>query len=130
MAWKPIKCIKDSLVCLQTKITGLYSYIVSHCIVLYDVNITIWPFDTKYSNEKSSCTINILSFKVLTKKCGCSQRYPVKRSTSQKVYKLKGPQVKRSTSLKVPKSKGLQIKRSPVKRSTKIQKSQENKEIM
>ena len=30
---------------LQTKITGLYSYIVSQCIVLYDVNITIWPLD-------------------------------------------------------------------------------------
>ena len=28
---------------LQTKITGFSSYIVSHCIVLYDVNITIWP---------------------------------------------------------------------------------------
>ena len=36
---------KDPLLCLQTKITGLYSYIVSHCIVLYDVNITIWILD-------------------------------------------------------------------------------------
>ena len=36
---------KDPLLCLQTKIMGLYSYIVSHCIVLYDVYITIWPLD-------------------------------------------------------------------------------------
>ena len=39
-------------------------------------------------------------------------RYPVKRSTSHKVYKSKGLEVKRSTSQKVPKSKGLQVKRS------------------
>ena len=37
--------LKTHCLCLQTKIKGLYSYIVSHCIVLYDVNIIIWPFD-------------------------------------------------------------------------------------
>ena len=30
---------------LQTKIMVLYSYIVSHCSGLYDVNITILPLD-------------------------------------------------------------------------------------
>ena len=39
-----------------------------------------------------------------------SGRYPVKRSTSQKVYKSKGPQVKRSPSQKGYKSKSLQSK--------------------
>ena len=46
MVLKPIKCI-----CLQTKITGLHSYIMSHCTVLYDVNITIWPLDRSIIEE-------------------------------------------------------------------------------
>ena len=36
---------KNAFIDPQTKITGLSCYIVSHCIVLYDVNITIWPLD-------------------------------------------------------------------------------------
>ena len=36
---------KDPLLCLLTHIMGLYSYIVLHCILLYDVNATIWPLD-------------------------------------------------------------------------------------
>ena len=36
-----LNAFKDPLLCLKTKITGLYSYIVSHFTDLYDMNITI-----------------------------------------------------------------------------------------
>ena len=39
------KAFKDPLLCLQTQKTSLYSYIVLYCIILYDVNITVWPLD-------------------------------------------------------------------------------------
>ena len=46
-----LNAFKDPMLCLQTKIMGLYSYIVSHYIVLYDVNITIWPLDRPITAE-------------------------------------------------------------------------------
>ena len=51
MDWMPIIAFKDPLLCLQTKIAGHYSYIVLHCIVLYDVNITIWPLNRSITAE-------------------------------------------------------------------------------
>ena len=55
-----------TLFCLPTKITGLPSYIVSHCFILNDVNLTISPLVRPITTEFTkgfsmmTSTVNIL----------------------------------------------------------------------
>ena len=96
------QCIEHSRVAARAHIiTRLHRKITSVCCLQ---PVTICIISIKYNVE---CARSL------------ALRYPVKRSTSQKVPKSKGLQVKRSP-----------VKRSPVKRSTKILKPKGNKEIM
>ena len=51
--------LNTPLLCLQTQITGLHIYIVLHCSVLCDVNITIWPLDRPEIAELTNIILQI-----------------------------------------------------------------------
>ena len=42
---------QDPMLCLQTKLNGRFNYIVLHCIVFYDVNLTISLLDRPITAE-------------------------------------------------------------------------------
>ena len=118
---------------------------ISFCLT-FNENLWIWPKfrtfhviykicpDGNFESEKEDMSGKIrtygspifsstLFYKVLAVACRAVLdsffRYLVERSSSQKVYMSKGPQVK---------SNKLQVKRAPVKRSTELEKSQENRD--